>query len=115
MSSRFSAYIAIQPVPSDCSRTPATGSAAERSNGPTFVQPEEAALEDVVAADVLAVYPPGEIEQQLVHDPGQEIEVPSPVDLEHPLGGRRIHAAERPLVRRNLAVGVHVPLAEQQQ
>ena len=41
MSSRFSAYIAIQPVPSDCSSTPATGSAADRSNGPTLSSPRK--------------------------------------------------------------------------
>ncbi len=41
ISSMFSAYIAIQPVPSDCSSSPATGSAAERSNGPMLSRPRK--------------------------------------------------------------------------
>ena len=43
------------------------------------VEAEEAALEDVVAVGVLAVDPPGEVEQQLVEDALQEGAVALPV------------------------------------
>ena len=39
------------------------------------VQPEEAALKDIQALFVLAVHPPGEVQQQLVKDALQEIAV----------------------------------------
>src|SRR5262245_18232945 len=41
---------------------------------PDTVQPQEAALEDFSAGKVFAVYPPGEVEQQLLEavlDPGE--------------------------------------------
>ena len=83
------------------------------------VQAEEAALEDVVAVGVLAVDPPGEVQEQLVEDALEEDEVGGAVDGEHPQGGPgvdgRVHVAEGPLVGGQLAVGVHVPLAAQQQ
>ena len=86
---------------------------------PDVVQPEEAALEDVVAARVLAVHPPGEVHQQLVQHPLEEREVAGPVDLEdlqrRPGVHRRVHVVEGPLVGRQLPVGVHVPLAQDEQ
>ena len=39
------------------------------------VEPEEAALEDVLAEAVLAVHPPGEVQQQLVEGALEEVEV----------------------------------------
>src|SRR5262249_55999459 len=42
---------------------------------PDVVEAEEAALEDVPAVGVLAVDPPGEVEQELVEDPLQEAPV----------------------------------------
>ena len=39
------------------------------------VQPQEAALEDVVAGAVLAVHPPGEVEQELVEGALEPVEV----------------------------------------
>ena len=53
-----------------------TGSdrAVERAD---VVEAEEAALEDVVALGVLAVHPPGEVEEQLVEDALEEVEVAS--------------------------------------
>ena len=113
----FRQYIAIQPVPSDCSSVSAAGQvrAVER---PDVVEPEEAALEEVVPVGVLAVDPPGEVEQQLVEDPLEEVVVLAAVDLEDPQRRpgvhRRVDVAERPLVGRELAVGVHVPLAAEQ-
>ena len=57
--------------------------------------------------------------QQLVEDPLEEVVVAPAVDLEDAQRGPRVHrrvdVAERPLVGRDLAVGVHVPLAQQQQ
>src|SRR5439155_4267921 len=86
------------------------------------VEAEESALEDVVADDVLAVHPPGEVEQQLVKDLFEEHVVGALavalLDLVDPPGGpgvyRRIDVAERPFVRRDLTVGMHVPLAQQE-
>ena len=74
ISSRFRQYIAIHAVPSDCSSRPPTGSAraVERAD---VVEAEEAALEDVVALGVLAVDPPGEVQQQLVEDALEEVVV----------------------------------------
>ena len=78
----FWQYIAIQAVPSDCSRWPSTGQ-RRAVEGADVVETEETALEDVVALGVLAVHPPGEVDQQLVEDPLEEIDVPAAVDLEH--------------------------------
>jgi len=88
------------------------------------VQPEEAALEDVPLTRVFAVRPPCVVQQQLVEDAFEEDQVSiaatlPPVDLEDAPGGpcvnRRIDIAERPLVRRELPVWVHVPLAREQR
>ena len=65
----------IQLVPSDCSRCPPVGSGARAVEDADVVEPEEAALEDVAALGVLAVHPPGEIEQQLVEDALEELAV----------------------------------------
>ena len=86
--------------------------------GADVVQAQEAALEQVVALHVLAVDPPVEVEQQLVQDPGQEVEVVVAGDLVHaqrrPRLDRGVDVREVPLVRRELAVGMHVPLAAEQ-
>ncbi len=86
------------------------------------VEPEEAALEDVVPLRVLPVHPPGEVEHQLVERPLEEGAVRVPVrallDLVDAVRGpgvnRRVHVAERPLVGGDLPVRVLVPLAHQQ-
>ena len=86
------------------------------------VHAQEAPLEGVAALDVLAVDPPGEVEQQLVEDLLEEVDVAPAgqlaLDLVDPPGragvDRRIDVAEVPLVGRELAVGVHVPLAAEQ-
>jgi hypothetical protein len=62
----LSENIAIQLVPSDCSRRPPPGTGGAAVEHADVVEAEEAALEDVVALGVLAVDPPGEVEQQLV-------------------------------------------------
>src|ERR1022692_2800971 len=61
----------IQPVASDCSRTPPTGR-CDRVDRADVVQAEEAALEEVVAFGVFPVDPPGEVDQQLVEDPAEK-------------------------------------------
>ena len=50
------------------------------------VEPEEAALEDVVAGAVLAVDPPGEVEQQLLEGALEPVEVGLSPRLEHAVG-----------------------------
>ena len=64
--------MAIQLVPSLCSMWPPVGSGGAAVEHADVVQAQEAALEDVVALGVLAVDPPGEVEQQLVEDALQE-------------------------------------------
>ena len=68
----LSEYIAIQLVPSDCSSVAAAGQRLAAVEDADVVEPEKAALEDVVALGVLAVHPPGEIEQQFVEDALEE-------------------------------------------
>ncbi len=87
------------------------------------VEAQEAALENVLALGVLAVHPPGEIQQQLVKDALQKLAVGLAaalgLDLVHAPRGpgmhRRIDVAEIPLISRYLPVGVHVPFAHHQQ
>ena len=115
--------MAIQAVQSDWLMWPQGGERRAAVEHADVVQAEEAALEDVAPFGVLAVHPPGEVEQQLVEDPLQEREVARvvrvraaalfAVDLEHAPGGpavhRRVGVAERPLVGGQLAIGMHVP------
>ncbi len=83
------------------------------------VQSEEAAAEDVVPIGVLAVQPPGEVDEQLLEDALQELAVPVAVeavdaDRRHHVH-RRIDVVEVPLVRRQRAVRMLEPLAQQHQ
>ena len=89
-----------------------------------IVHAEEATFEDVQAARVLAVHPPGEIEQQLGENPLEKPAVAFAVALplriveaqSRPGLHGRIDVAEVPFVSRQLPVRVHVPgLAEQDQ
>ena len=86
---------------------------------PDVVQAEEAALEDVVALAVNLVDPPGEVDEQLLEDAREEVDVAGAVDLEdanrRPCVHRRVDIVEIPLVRRERAIGVHVPLAQHEQ
>src|SRR5262249_15412112 len=85
------------------------------------VQTEEAAREDITADRILAVDPPREIEQQLLERTRQEMPIAAT------LGANLVHAPAGPSVYRRvdvrevivgggqLAVGVQVPLAQEQQ
>ena len=87
------------------------------------VQAEEAAFEDVGAGAVLAVDPPGEVDQQLGEGVLQELDVAvaaapllvHQVELHRGPGvHRRVDVAEVPLVGRQLAVRVQVVVAQHQ-
>ena len=89
---------------------------------PDVVQPQEAALEDVVAGAVFAVHPPGEVEQQLLEGALEPVEVPLAVSgLLQPVGKdggpgmhRRVDVAKVPLVGRELSVGMQIVGLEHQ-
>ena len=74
---------------------PAGGQRRRAVEHPDIVEAEEAALEDVLALGVLAVDPPGEVEEQLVEDALQELRGrPArdlPVDLVDAPGRPRVH------------------------
>ena len=86
------------------------------------VEAEEAALEHVLAEPVLAVHPPGEVQQQLVERRLEELHVRlaaqgllGAVEEERRQGvDRGVHVAEVPLVGGHLAAGVQVDPAEHQ-
>jgi hypothetical protein len=96
---------------------PAGGGVVAAVEKTDVVQAQETALEDIVSPVILAVHPPGEIEQQLLKNPFQKQRVAPaallPVDgVDLPRGpgmDGRIHVVKRPLVGGNLSVGVHVP------
>ena len=113
---------AIQAVPSACSRWPPVGSGALRSKTPMLSRPRKPALEDVLAEAVLAVHPPGEVQEQLVERRPEEIEIRlaakgllGAVQEERREGvDRGVHVAEVPLIGRHLAAGVQVDALEHQ-
>src|SRR5262249_28466143 len=86
------------------------------------VQSEKTALEHVAPVGILAVDPPSEVQQELVEYALEERPVtgapPLFLDLvdapRRPRLHRGVDVAERPLVSRQLPVGMHVPLAQHQ-
>ena len=85
------------------------------------VEPEEAAAEDVVALRVLAVDPPGEIDDELLERARQESAVALAARARHlvhaparPGVDRRVHVVKRKLVGGKLSVRVHVPFTQKQ-
>ena len=86
------------------------------------VETQEAPLEDVLAEAVLAVHPPGEVQEQLVERRPEEIEVGlaaqglfGAVQEERREGvDRGVHVAEVPLIGGHLAAGVQVDALEHQ-
>ena len=86
------------------------------------VEAEKSALENVAAGRVLAIHPPGEVDQQLVEDRFQKRAIGRALlALFHfvntprrPGEHRRVDVAEVPLVGGHLAVRVLVPFAERE-
>ena len=116
--------IAIQAVPSDCSMWPPVGRGAERSNRPMLSRPRKPPSKMLRPLRVLAVHPPGEVQQELLEDAFEKVDRRCRrsrsvilVDAHcRPGVHRRIDVAESPFIGRQLAVRVHQPdLAEQQQ
>ena len=87
---------------------------------PDIIEAEEAALEDVFPIGVLAIDPPGKIQEQFMEDPLQEHTIPNTLSLlfnlvdapGSPSMDRWIHIAESPFVGGNLSVRMHVPLTQ---
>src|SRR6202046_2191290 len=86
------------------------------------VEPEETALEYIFSFRILAVYPPGEINQQLVKHADEKLTVffslyarrdfiyaPS-----RPRMHWRVHVGKIPFIGRQLAIGFHVPFAHEE-
>ena len=113
----------IQLVASDCSICPAGGKRLAAVEDADIVETEKAALKNVSALGILAVHPPGEIQQQFLKNPLEKFAVALAAALFfhfvnapcRPGMHRRVDVAERPFVRRQLTVGMHVPLTRHQQ
>ena len=60
-------------MPSACSRVPPVGQRLRAVEDADVVQAKEAAGEEIVALGVLAIDPPGEIEQQLLESALEEM------------------------------------------
>ena len=84
---------------------------------PDVVQPQEAALEEVVALLVFEVDPPGEVDEELVEHPAQKIDVTTAVDGEDLKSGPGLHGRidvpEIPLVGGQGPVGMLEPFPAQ--
>ena len=63
---------AIQAVPSACSSVAPLGSGCERSKTPMLSSPRKPPAKRLLPLDVLAVHPPGEVDQQLLEGALQE-------------------------------------------
>src|SRR5260370_14198071 len=85
-----------------------------------IVEAEKSALKNVCAVRVLAVYPPGKIQQQLVKNFFEESAVGDAAHacldfVDTPAGprmNRRIHVAKSPLVGGEFPRGMHVTFAQ---
>src|SRR5205814_9714590 len=85
------------------------------------IEPEKAAGKEVVAFGVLAIHPPGKVEQQLLRHafkkrgvalaawPSHLVNAPS-----RPCVHGRIHFAAAELISPNLAIAMHVPFTQEQ-
>src|SRR6266699_4746344 len=87
-----------------------------------IVEAQESTLKDIRAVRIFAIYPPSEIQEQLVKNLFEESAIGDathpPLDfIDAPRGPGvhwRVHIAECPFIGRQLPVRVHVPLAEKQ-
>src|SRR5215471_17512638 len=88
---------------------------------PDVVEPEEAPREHVVPIYIFAVYPPGEVQRQLLEAELEEGKIPTPAQLlvvavhgpDRPREYRGIDIAEVPLVGGHLSVRVEVMVAQE--
>ena len=114
---------AIQAVPSACSRWPPVGSGALRSKTPMLSRPRNPPSNTLLPVAVLAVHPPGEVQrrasgrtlssQSTSPSPGTDLLELVREDGRPGVHGR-VHVAEVPFVRRNLAVRVQVAALQHQ-
>src|SRR5215470_365439 len=80
------------------------------------VQPEKSAFKDVFSKTVFAIYPPGEVEHQLMEYPLEKLNiagsVPCPLPLieveRGPGMNGRIYVTEVPLIGRHLTAGMKI-------
>ena len=122
MASMFREYIAIQLVPSDCSRCPPVGSGALRSNTPMLSRPRKPPWKMFIPSASFRLTHQVKFSSSLWKTRSRNFTSPAPrcllIDLvDAPRGPgvhRRVDVAERPLVRGKLPVRVHVPFAQQQ-
>jgi len=89
-----------------------------------IIQPQKATLKDVVVVVILAIDPPGEIDDQLVHDSLQKIQITDAavgfafrlINFQGCPGVYwRVNVIERPFIGGHLAVGMHIPNPGHQQ
>ena len=120
---RFRQYIAIQAVPSAWLMKPPVGSGALRSNTPMLSRPRKPPWKTLRPCASLRFTHQVKFSISLWKTRSRNAQVAVvaallAVDLEDAPGRpgvhRRVDVAERPLVGRQLAVRVHVPLARQQ-
>ncbi len=113
--------MAIQLVASDCSMKFPGPSGVDRSKHTDVVEPEKTALENIFAFDVLAIHPPGEIDQQLVKHAHEKLAVLLTLDASgnfvntpgSPGMHGRIHVGEVPFIGGKFAVRMHIPFAQE--
>src|SRR5205823_3905971 len=85
------------------------------------VQSEKAAREQMFPENILAIHPPGEIDEQLLKDAGQKEAITLPPRARHlvhtpacPGVHRWIDVSEIELISRDLPIGMHVPFAKKE-
>src|SRR5450631_2678036 len=86
-----------------------------------IVESEKPSGKDVVAVAVLAIYPPGKVKQEFLKGALEKsairlrIRLRQTIHAPHrPRVHRRVHVGKGKLVRRQLAVSVHVPLTQEE-
>ena len=104
-------YLAIQAVPSACSRYPAGRQGGTAIKDANIVQSQETAFKDILTESILTVHPPGEVQHQLPKDMFEKLQVtlaPEFFSMIYRVHGgpgmhRRIHIAKIPLIGRESA------------
>ena len=113
---------AIHAVPSACSRCPPVGSGFERSKIPMLSSPRKPPPNRLFPSSSFRFTHQVKLMSSLWNARSRKIRSRCAARAGHavhavarPRVNRRVHVIERELVRRQLPVRVHVPLAEQQQ